>query len=215
MRELVLDTETTGFEWQNGDRVTEIACIEILDKEPTGRCFHKYVFPERLVSEENTSITGLTNEFLSKQVRFIEIIDEFLDFIKNDPLVAHNAKFDMGFINFELQKAFYPTLKNPVIDTLEMARRKFSSNNSLNALCKRYKISLASRVTHGALVDAKLLAKVYGFLCFEDDNFGFLDEITSEPRHETVFINRNAVELTDKEQRLHEDFIKKIKGVIF
>lgn len=211
MREIVIDTETTGLYCDTGDKIIDIACIELIDKEPTGRFFQSYIYPERLVPEESTLISGLTNEFLQDKPRFIEIVDDFLEFIKNDPIIAHNAQFDIGFINNELKHIFYPLLKNQVIDTLAIARQKFQSNVSLNALCKRYKISLASRKVHGALIDCKLLAKIYGFLCFEEDNFSFSTQSQNKTSDISNFHIREAQNLTDTEITLHKEFILKLK----
>tara|TARA_R110002072_G_scaffold101868_2_gene224386 strand:- start:1651 stop:2346 length:696 start_codon:yes stop_codon:yes gene_type:complete len=163
MREIVFDTETTGLDPQTGDRVTEIGCVEVIDFIPTGRTFHTYVNPERDVPQIVTDITGLTAEFLADKPLFAEVVDKFMDFVGDAGLVAHNAPFDRGFINMELAR-----LKRTVIaddrfrDTVAIARKKFpGSPASLDALCKRFNISLDSREKHGALTDAVLLADVY------------------------------------------------------
>ena len=163
MREIVLDTETTGLEPAEGHRLVEIGCIELFNHLPTGAEFHSYLNPERDVPEDAARIHNLTGEFLRAQPRFGEVASRFLEFIAGSPLVIHNAEFDLKFVNFELQNAQLAALApGRAIDTLMMARRKFpGSPASLDALCKRFDIDLSARESHGALVDAKLLASVY------------------------------------------------------
>lgn len=163
VREIVFDTETTGFDARGADRLTEIGCVEIIDLIPTGETFHTYLNPERDVPEKVTEITGLTREFLEDKPLFADQAQAFLDFIKDSPVIAHNADFDKGFINAELERAgFDPVPNRQFIDTLKIARSKFpGSPASLDALCKRFSISLTSRNKHGALIDAELLAEVY------------------------------------------------------
>ncbi len=162
-REIVFDTETTGFDARGDDRITEIGCIEIIDFLPTGESFHAYCDPQRDVPEKVTEITGLTTEFLRGKPLFAEVAQKFLDFVGDSPLVAHNADFDRGFINAELDRAGFEEIpRQRFTDTLAIARAKFpGSPASLDALCKRYQISLASRNTHGAIIDSELLARVY------------------------------------------------------
>lgn len=162
-REIVFDTETTGFDARGADRITEIGCIEIIDFLPTGREFHAYLDPLRDVPEKVTEITGLTTEFLKGKPLFKDVARDFLDFIGDDPLIAHNAEFDMGFVNAELERAGFDRLPaSRFIDTLKMARAQFpGSPASLDALCKRFQISLAARDKHGAIIDSILLAEVY------------------------------------------------------
>jgi DNA polymerase-3 subunit epsilon len=163
MREIVLDTETTGLDPLNGHRLTEIGCIELINHVPTGVKYQQYINPERDVPIEAQEKTGLTQEFLKDYPVFSKISQEFMDFIQDDPLVIHNAKFDMKFLNYELQLLGLPSLeKNKIIDTLAIAREKFpGSPASLDALCKRFKIDNTDRTLHGALIDCDLLAKVY------------------------------------------------------
>jgi DNA polymerase-3 subunit epsilon len=163
LREIVFDTETTGFDSQGADRITEIGCIELIDWLPTGEQFHAYVDPERDVPEKVVQITGLTTEFLHGKPKFAEKAQAFLDFVGDSPLVAHNAKFDMGFINAELRRAGKDEIPDHrFIDTLAMANAAFpGSPASLDALCKRFDVSLASRDKHGAIIDSELLARVY------------------------------------------------------
>ncbi len=163
LREIVLDTETTGLSTEDGDRITEIGCIELINSIPTGKNFHQYINPERDISAKATEITGLTREALKDKPRFFEIADAFLDFIGTDPLIIHNAKFDMGFLNFELGQISKPLIEeNTIIDTLDIARKKFpGAPASLDALCRRFDIDNSNRTLHGALLDAELLAEVY------------------------------------------------------
>jgi len=162
-REIILDTETTGFDPKTGDRLVEIGCIEVVDFMPTGKSFHEYCDPLRDMPAEAQKVHGLSAEFLTGKPKFSEIADRFLDFVGDAPVIAHNAAFDRSFVNFELEKCGRPPLPEARwIDTLAMAKKRFPGMyNSLDALCKRYKISLDSRDKHGALIDAHLLAEVY------------------------------------------------------
>jgi DNA polymerase-3 subunit epsilon len=164
-REIVLDTETTGFEPTQGHRLVEIACLEIDDFVPTGRSFHTYIDPCRDMPPDAERVHGLSGAFLKGKPRFehAEVVDAFLDFVGDAPLIAHNAAFDRNFINFELGVVNrHPLHETRWVDTLALARVRFPGmHNSLDALCKRFKISLSEREKHGALVDAKLLAAVY------------------------------------------------------
>jgi len=163
LREIVFDTETTGFDSQGSDRITELGCIELIDWLPTGEQFHAFIDPERDVPEKVVQITGLTTEFLRGKPKFADRAQDFLDFVGDSPLVAHNAKFDMGFINAELRRIRLPEIpEHRFIDTLAMANAAFpGSPASLDALCKRFDISLSARDKHGAIIDSELLARVY------------------------------------------------------
>lgn len=163
MREIIFDTETTGFYANEGDRITEVGCVEVIDLIPTGRELHFLVNPERDVPKEVTAITGHTWEMLRDKPKFAEIAQDFVDFVADSVLVAHNAKFDMSFINMELERCGHTAIAaNRFKDTAAMARERFpGSPASLDALCKRFEISLESRTKHGALIDAYLLAEVY------------------------------------------------------
>ena len=162
MKEIVLDTETTGISVKEGHRIVEIGCIELNDLIPTKNKFHCYLNPERKVSEKAFEVHGYTDEFLSKQKKFIELVEEFLDFIKDKRLIIHNAEFDIGHLNNELSLLGKKKLTNEVIDTLTLARDKFpGSPVSLDALCKRYRVDNSKRINHTALIDCDLLAKVY------------------------------------------------------
>ncbi len=164
MREIVFDTETTGFDPTNGDRVVEIGCVEMIDGLPTDKTYHQYINPERDMPEGAFKIHGLSTEFLKGHPVFPDVVEAFLEFVGDDAkLVAHNAEFDMRFINWELQNAGYdPLSMDRVVDTLQIARTKFpGSPNSLDALCKRFNIENGHRTLHGALLDSEILADVY------------------------------------------------------
>jgi len=163
MREIVLDTETTGLDPLRGDRLVEVGCVEIFNRMPTGQSFHRYINPEREMSAEAFAVHGLSTEFLTGQPLFAEIVEEFLEFIGDAPLVIHNASFDIGFINAELDRLKrQPIPRERLVDTLLLARRKHPGvSNRLDDLCSRYAIDNSRRTKHGALLDAELLAEVY------------------------------------------------------
>lgn len=163
MREIVLDTETTGFDPSTGDRIVEIGCVEVINMLPTGNHYHVYINPERDIPAEVIAIHGITNEFVKDKPTFGEIVGDFLDFIGNDRLVIHNADFDMKFINAELKMFGFPSVDmRRVTDTVKIARAKFpGSPANLDALCRRFGIDNSSRTYHGALLDSQLLAEVY------------------------------------------------------
>lgn len=163
MREIVLDTETTGLDPRNGDRLVEIGGVELLDGFPTGRTFHVYINPDRSMPREAFQVHGLSDDFLADKPRFDDVADDFLAFVTDARLVIHNASFDMGFLNEELRRSGRRTLsEEAVLDTLALARRKFpGSPASLDALCSRFGVSTTHRTVHGALLDAGLLAEVY------------------------------------------------------
>ncbi|MEH6752639.1 MAG: DNA polymerase III subunit epsilon [Alphaproteobacteria bacterium] len=167
MREIVLDTETTGLDPSKGDRVVEIGCVETMHHIATGESFHVYINPERDMPVEAFNVHGLSEEFLSDKPVFAEILGDFMTFIGDSPLVIHNAEFDMKFLNSELKKLGRPMLdRDRAIDTVAMARRKFpGAQANLDALCRRFEIDLSRRDKHGALLDAELLADVYLQLC--------------------------------------------------
>lgn len=163
MREIVLDTETTGFEPESGDRIVEIGAVELYNHMPTGRTFHKYINPQRAMPEEAFAVHGLGDDFLRDKPLFAEIAQEFLDFVQDARLVIHNAAFDMKFLNAELGWLKLPQLPwDQAIDTLAIARKKFpGSPASLDALCRRFQIDNSARTLHGALLDSEILAEVY------------------------------------------------------
>ena len=165
MRQIVLDTETTGLDWRTGDRVIEIGCVELVNRRATGRTFHVYIHPDREVPEEAIRIHGITNEFLADKPRFAVVLEEFVEFVRDAELVIHNASFDMGFLNNELTLHKHVSLDRvgcKVLDTLKLAREQNPGKRaSLDALCDRYGINNKHRQYHGALLDAQLLADVY------------------------------------------------------
>ncbi|MEX2642434.1 MAG: DNA polymerase III subunit epsilon [Acetobacterales bacterium] len=163
MREVVLDTETTGLDPDGGDRIIEIACVELIDQLPTGAVYHQLINPERDVPAEAVAVHGISNERLASEPVFAATVDAFVEFIGDSPLVIHNAVFDMRFINCEFGLCGRPAIpSNRAVDTLAIARQKFpGAPASLDALCKRFEIDLAEREKHNALVDARLLARVY------------------------------------------------------
>lgn len=163
MREIAFDTETTGLDPRSGHRIVEIGCVELHNRVPTGRHFHRYVNPERDMPAEAYRVHGLSQTFLAEHDVFASVAEGFLEFLAEAPLVIHNAAFDMGFINAELERAGHaPLPMERAVDTVEMARRKFpGAPASLDALCKRFNIDLSGRTLHGALLDAELLAAVY------------------------------------------------------
>jgi DNA polymerase-3 subunit epsilon len=162
-REIVLDTETTGFDPKTGDRLIEVGCIEIEDLLPTGRMYHTLVYPERLIPPDAIRVHGITDEKVKGAPRFHEVVGELMEFIGDAPVIAHNAAFDRSFIDHECGLCGHPLLEETRwIDTLKLAQTRFPGMaNSLDALCKRFKISLVERTLHGALIDARLLAEVY------------------------------------------------------
>jgi DNA polymerase III subunit epsilon len=163
MREIVLDTETTGLDPLRGDRLVEIGCVEMFNRMPTGQSFHRYINPERDMPAEAFAVHGLSTEFLAGKPLFAEVVEEFLEFIADAPLVIHNASFDISFINAELDRVSRPViLRERLVDTLLLARRKHPGvSNRLDDLCSRYSIDNSRRTKHGALLDAELLAEVY------------------------------------------------------
>ena len=178
MRQIILDTETTGLSWERGNRVVEIGCVEFVERRPTGRNFHRYLRPDCEFEPGAQEVTGLTLEFLADKPRFAEIVDEFLEFIDGAELVIHNAAFDVGFLDNELRLAGaeYGRLADrcAIEDSLLLARQRFpGQRNSLDALCKRLGVDNAHRQLHGALLDAQLLAEVYIGLTSGQEEIGF------------------------------------------
>lgn len=178
MRHIILDTETTGLEWKKGNRVVEIGCVELIERRPTGRTFHKYLNPDREFEVGAQEVTGLTLEFLADKPRFAEIADEFLAFVDGAELVIHNAAFDMGFLESELSRLGegYGPLRDrvTVLDSLELARKRYpGQRNSLDALCRRLGVDNSHRQLHGALLDAQLLAEAWLALTSGQGEIGF------------------------------------------
>ncbi len=181
MRQIVLDTETTGLEWQKGNRVVEIGCVELLERRPTGRTFHRYLNPDREFEPGAQEVTGLTLEFLADKPRFAEVAEEFLAFIDGAELIIHNAAFDLGFLNAELARipgGGRIEDRCRIEDTLAMARQRFpGQRNSLDALCKRLGVDNSQRQLHGALLDAQILLDVYLAMTSGQREIGFGEEV--------------------------------------
>ena len=215
MREIILDTETTGLRPGEGHKIIEIAAIEIVDFIPTGNTYHQYINPERDVPQTSTDVHGITSALLHDKPTFNKIAEEFLQFVQNDTIIAHNIDFDIGFINYELQNCGKPSLNNKKVDTVTIAREKFPGQGvSLDALCKRFSIDNTQREKHSATLDAELLAKVYIELL--DAREPSLD-LQQEERHQiqahnfdiSKIKNRNLLpRITDQEKKLHEEFIE-------
>jgi len=214
MKEIILDTETTGLFVRDGHRIVEIGCIELENLIPTKNRFHCYLNPERKVSEKALEVHGYTDEFLSTQKKFAEIVDQFLNFIENKRLVIHNAEFDLSHLNNELALLGKKKLNNEnVVDTLALARDKFpGSPISLDALCKRYRVDNSKRTQHTALIDCDLLAKVYiNLLDQKEPTLNFKNE-----DNEKIIINSNdtnqyykkVVKPSEAELKLHKEYLK-------
>ncbi len=214
MKEVILDTETTGLSVSEGHRIVEIGCIELNDLIPTQNKFHCYLNPERKVSEKALEVHGYTDEFLSTQKKFSEVVDEFLNFIENKRLVIHNAEFDLSHLNNELTLMGKKKLNNEnVVDTLALARDKFpGSPTSLDALCKRYRVDNSKRKQHTALIDCDLLAKIYiNLLDQKEPTLNFKNE-----DNEKTIINSNdkkqyfkkVIKPTEEELKLHKEYLK-------
>jgi|TARA_B110000444_G_scaffold247188_1_gene269503 DNA polymerase III subunit epsilon len=215
MKEVVLDTETTGLSVKDGHRIVEIGCIELNDLTPTQNKFHCYLNPERKVSEKALEVHGYTDEFLSTQKKFSEIVDEFLNFIKDKKLVIHNAEFDLSHLNNELTLLGKKKLSSEnVVDTLGLARDKFpGSPISLDALCKRYSVDNSKRTQHTALVDCDLLAKVYvNLLDQKEPTLNFKNEdnikITINSSDKNQYYKK-IIKPTEEDLKLHKEYLKK------
>jgi DNA polymerase-3 subunit epsilon len=213
MKEIVLDTETTGISVKEGHRIVEIGCIELDNLIPTKNKFHCYLNPERKVSEKAFEVHGYSDDFLSKQKKFKEVVEELLNFIDGKKLVIHNAEFDIAHLNHELKLLGKDELKNEVIDTLALARDKFpGSPISLDALCKRYRIDNSKRVQHTALIDCDLLAKVYINLIDQKEptlDFQKLDDKSEFSEKEKILYFKKVIEPTAEELKKHKEFLKK------
>jgi len=219
-RQIFLDTETTGLDPKRGHKLTEIGCVEVIDRRPTGNKYHTYLNPEREIDKDALAITNLTNEFLSDKPKFIEIADEFIQFLQGDEteIVIHNAPFDLGFLNHELSLIKHPfgriEEKISIIDTLAMARRLHpGQKNNLDALCKRYNVNNSHREFHGAMLDANLLIQVYLRMTAGQSSLILKEETpaeSSQVQKNTVRkINRAGYSLvviraTEEESRAHE-----------
>jgi len=212
MKEIILDTETTGLSTQEGHRIVEIGCIELDNLVPTQNRFHCYLNPERKVSERAFKVHGYTDEFLSKQKRFGQIVDEFLNFIKKKRLIIHNAEFDLSHLNNEMEILGKEKIQNEVVDTLILARNRFpGSSSSLDALCKRYRIDNSKRVKHTALIDCDLLAKIYiNLLGQKEPTLQFKDsdkESLVESRKKVLYFKK-VIYPTESEMETHKKYLK-------
>ena len=212
MKEIVLDTETTGILVKEGHRIVEVGCIELENQIPTKNKFHCYLNPERKVSEKAFAVHGYSDEFLSNQKLFKEVVDEFMKFIKDKRLIIHNAEFDLSHLNNELKIVGKEKLSNEVVDTLLLARQKFpGSPVSLDALCKRYGIDNSKRINHTALIDCNLLAKVYinlidqkePTLNFQNQNI----EINRDIETKNIYYKK-VVKVSKEELIKHEEYLK-------
>ena len=212
MKEIILDTETTGLSVKDGHRIVEIGCIELDNLIPTKNKFHCYLNPERKVSEKAFEVHGYTDEFLSTQKKFSEICEQFLDFIKDKRLIIHNAEFDIAHLNNELAIFGKKKISNETIDTLVLARDKFpGSPVSLDALCKRYRVDNSRRTQHTALIDCDLLAKVYINLIDQKEptlNFQNNDQEINEKNNSSVAYFKKVIIPTNDELKKHKDYLK-------
>ena len=212
MKEIILDTETTGLSTKEGHRIVEIGCIELENLIPTQNKFHCYLNPERKVSEKAFEVHGYTDEFLSKQKKFNEVVDEFLNFIKNKKLVIHNAEFDLSHLNNEMKILGKEQIQNKVTDTLILARNNFpGSSVNLDALCKRYRIDNTKRAKHTALIDCDLLAKVYvNLLDQKEPKLQFQNNEKQDlvQSNKKILYFKKVVKPSDDEMDLHKKYLK-------
>jgi len=221
MREIILDTETTGFKSSGDDRIIEIACLEMVNKKLTNTTFQVYLNPERDVPLEATKVHNITTDFLKDKPLFSDVVNHFLDFIEDSPLIIHNAPFDMGFLNAELRRVQKQAIdRQRAICTLAMAREKFpGSNNTLDGLCKRFKIDLKERLFHGALIDCALLAKVYVELMGGRQkifDFKEKEELSQKNMHsETVTKNYRRFEIPEHDRKAHDAFIESLQDPLW
>jgi len=214
MREIVFDTETTGLDPYQGDRLVEIGCVELLNGFPTGNSFHRYLNPERDMPDGAFKVHGLSTEFLRDKPVFADICDEFLAFVGDAPLIAHNAMFDLGFINAELERCKKALLQRErLVDTLMLARRRYPAGpNSLDHLCMRFSIDASRRTKHGALLDAELLAEVYVELTGKrQSSFGLIDLQVGAKQQVVLAVRLRpaplAPRVTEAERAAHRAFV--------
>ena len=212
MKEIVLDTETTGISVKEGHRIVEIGCIELDNLIPTKNKFHCYLNPERKVSEKAFEVHGYSDSFLSDKMKFGEVADDFLKFIKNKRLIIHNAEFDLSHLNNELKILGKENIDNEIVDTLSLARNKFpGSQTSLDALCKRYRIDNSKRVQHTALIDCDLLAKVYINLIDQKEptlDFKNKEEEVSKLNTGKVIYSTKVIKPSPEELKNHQIYLK-------
>ena len=214
MKEIVLDTETTGLSIKDGHRIVEIGCIELDDLLPSKNVFHCYLNPERKVSEKAFEVHGYSDEFLSDKKKFKEIADEFLDFIKGKKIIIHNAEFDIGHLNNELSLAGKNIIdKSVIVDTLDIARSRYpGSGISLDALCKKFRIDNSRRKKHTALIDCELLSKVYINLIGQKEptlNLNNFNEVKQSTNEDNVSYSKKIISVSVDELKNHKEFLKK------
>ena len=220
MREIVIDTETTGLNYKSGDRIIEVGCVELKNHVPTGKTLQFYCNPNKNISDGAKNIVGLSDDFLKKQKTFEENHKNMLDFVKEDPLIIHNAEFDVGFINNELSIIGKPPLKNPIIDTVTLARKVLNTRiANLDYLCRRFNIDLSDRSFHGALLDSQLLASVYLEL---KGGKQYSMELTTndDGKNSAQIINNNnektkEIKLNGEQILNHKKMLKKIKNPVW
>ncbi len=226
MRRISLDTETTGLDPSKGHKIIEIGCVELSDNIPTGSYWHKYINPGRKIDEEAKEVHGITEAFLNDKPKFVDIAEEFLLYIKDAELIIHNAKFDLGFINTELESLNLSNLEGTIyIDTLKLAKQKHpGSSASLDSLCRRFNIDISRRKKHGALLDAELLSEVYleltggrqkdlGLLVGKDkDNNNIRNDDFTENKFNYI---KRKFNLKEEDLKKHNDLVKKIKNALW
>lgn len=216
IRQIVLDTETTGLSPDDGHRIIEIGCIELIDRRSTGKHFHCYINPQRPVDEGAFKVHGISNDFLADKPFFADIVDKFIEFIADSELLIHNAAFDVGFINAEFSRLKRPFVQTSckITDTLDIARKMHpGQKNNLDALCKRYQVDAVDRVFHGALLDAQLLADVYLNMTAGQNKIEFnepqnLNQLSSSSLLKTI---SPVLLANESESQLHQDFLSIIK----
>ena len=211
MKEVILDTETTGISVKDGHRLVEIGCIELENFIPTTKKFHCYLNPERKVSEKALEVHGYTDEFLSNKKKFKEVADDFLNFIYGKKLIIHNAEFDLSHLNNELQIVGREPLKNQIEDTLILARNKYpGSPSSLDALCKRFRIDNSKRINHTALIDCDLLSKVYvNLIDQKEPTLNFTGQnVFLQKNERKILYFKKIIKPTDKEKNDHSNYLK-------
>ena len=212
MKEVIIDTETTGLSVKDGHRIVEIGCIELENLIPTKNKFHCYLNPERKVSEKALEVHGYSDEFLSNKKKFKDIVYDFLNFIKDKKLIIHNAEFDLSHLNNELKLLNKKGLENDVVDTLILARDKFpGSSVSLDALCKRYRIDNSKRVQHTALIDCELLSKVYiNLIDQKEPTFNLVNNENDlfENNDNKILYFKKVIPITEEEITKHKDYLK-------
>ena len=212
MKEVVLDTETTGLSVKDGHRIVEIGCLELDNLVPNNRKFHCYLNPEKKVSEKALEVHGYTDEFLSDKKKFSEIVDEFLEFIKDKRLIIHNSEFDLSHLNNELKLLGRKPLKNEIVDTLTLARDKYpGSSINLDSLCKRYRIDNSKRTKHTALIDCELLCKVYiNLIDQKEPTLNFHNQIKDKEgvENKKIIYFKKVIKPTKEEQEKHAQYLK-------